>query len=181
MKSLSLRLASLDSSLLANAFMVAALSVCSAHAQADGAMPVTSTATVAISGEDGKINKIDFAALDQLPQQSVHAQAHGNTVDCLGPNLIDVLTKSGAPSGEALRGKALALYVRVSAADGYRVVFSLAEIDPGLRDSVPILTHLCSGKPLDSKEGPFRIIGPGEKRPARWIRQVTSIDILRSP
>ena len=111
----------------------------------------------------------------------MHAEAHGNAVDCSGPNLIDVLAQAGVASGEALRGKNLALYARVSAADGYRAVFALAELDPGFRDNVPILTHLCNRKTLDTKDGPLRIIVPGEKRPARWVRQVTAIDVLRAP
>jgi len=103
-------------------------------------------------------------------------------VDCGGTNLIDVLAQVGAPSGEKLRGKDLALYVRVRAADGYQVVYALAELDPLFRgDDVPLLTHQCEGKPLDAKDGPFRIVAPGEKRPARWIRQVTAIDLLRAP
>jgi len=34
------------------------------------------------------------------------------------------------------------------------------------------------GKPLDAKEGPFRIIALGDKRAARWIRQVTVLRIV---
>jgi len=34
---------------------------------------------------------------------------------------------------------------------------------------------------LAAKDGPFRVVAPGEKRPARWIRQVTAIDLLRAP
>jgi hypothetical protein len=33
------------------------------------------------------------------------------------------------------------------------------------------------GKPLSDKEGPFRIVAPDEKRPARWVRQVTALKI----
>ena len=98
-----------------------------------------------------------------------------------GPYLIDLLGAVGAPAGEALRGKNLALYVRVSAADGYRAVFALAELDPDLRSDVPIVTASCNGNALDAKDGPFRLVVPGEKRPARWVRQVTAVDLLRAP
>lgn len=138
-------------------------------------------ATVAVRGEDGASQKFDAQTLAQLPQHTVTAQAHGKNVTCDGVNVSDVLAKVGAPQGEALRGRALTLYVRVSAADGYRVVYSLAELDPAMHDNVPILTSHCDGAALDAKDGPFRIISPGEKRPARWIRQVTAIDLLRAP
>ena len=141
----------------------------------------TAAIVISVSVENGKAQSFDFAALDKLPQHRVHAEAHGNAVDCSGPNLIDVLAQAGVASGEALRGKNLALYARVSAADGYRAVFALAELDPGFRDNVPILTHQCNGNALDAKDGPFRLVTPGEKRPARWVRQVTAIDVLRAP
>jgi len=151
-----------------------------ANAFADA--PAETQARVAVTGEDGKTLSLDFAALDKLPQQRVQAEAHGHPVDCGGARLVDVLAQAGAPSGEKLRGKNLALYVRLRAADGYQVVYALAELDPQFRgEDVPVLTHRCEGKPLDAKDGPFRIVAPGEKRPARWIRQVTAIDLLRAP
>jgi hypothetical protein len=83
--------------------------------------------------------------------------------------------------GEKLRGKNLSLYVCVRTRDGYQAVFALAELDPGFRDAEVILADRHDGKVLDAKEGPFRIIVAGEKRPARWVREVTSIDVLRAP
>jgi len=136
---------------------------------------------IVVSGQGVPAQRFDVAALAKLPQQTVHAEAHGHAANCTGPNLIDVVATVGAPSGETLRGKSLALYVRVSAADGYRAVFALAELDPAMRDAVPIVSASCDGAPLDAKDGPFRIVVPGEKRPARWVRQVTSIDLLSAP
>jgi hypothetical protein len=141
----------------------------------------TAPASIEVGGENGTSLHLDAAALAKLPQHTVSAQAHGQNLTCTGANLIDVLAAAGAPHGETLRGKALALYARVSAADGYRAVFSLAELDPGMREPVPILTANCDGKPLDAKTGPFRLVVSGEKRPARWVRQVTAIDLLRTP
>ena len=152
-----------------------------ADAPAGPAVQSPDQATIVVASEAGQAQRLDAAALSALPMQKVSAEAHGVKVECEGPALIDVLARAGAPTGEALRGKALALYVRVSAADGYRAVFSLAELDHGMRDAVPIVTTSCNGKPLDPKDGPFRLVVPGEKRPARWVRQVTAIDLLRAP
>ena len=41
-----------------------------------------------------------------------------------------------------------------------------------------ILADKRDGKPLAATEGPFRIVAPGDKRPARWIRQVTAFRII---
>jgi hypothetical protein len=165
------------------AMMLVALTSTIAHADAPAAdaAAVSAAASIAVAGEDGKAVRFDQASLAKLPQHSVHAEAHDKSVECTGANLIDVLGAVGAASGEALRGKNLALYVRVSAADGYRAVFALAELDPGFRADVPIVTASCDGKALEAKDGPFRLVVPGEKRPARWVRQVTAIDLLRAP
>jgi len=153
-----------------------------ATAQEQPAPARPTAASVAVTGENGKMLALDFAALDKLPQRRAQAEAHGHKVDCRGASLIDVLAQVGAPGGEKLRGKDLALFVRVRAADGYQVVYALAELDPMFRgDDVPLLAHECEGQSLAAKDGPFRIVAPGEKRPARWIRQVTAIDLLRAP
>jgi len=167
--------------LLAATLLALTTAIAHADAPAAGAAAVSAAASIAVAGEDGKIVRFDQASLARLPQRSVRAEAHGKSVECTGANLIDVLGTVGAASGEALRGKNLALYVRISAADGYRAVFALAELDPGFRGDVPIVTASCDGKALEAKDGPFRLIVPGEKRPARWVRQVTAIDMLRAP
>ncbi len=164
--------------------LITALATAAMPLTATAAVPVSTVApdaTISVRAENGKAQRFDDAALARLPQQTVHAEAHGKTIACTGPALIDVLATAGAPSGDKLRGKNLALYVRVSAADGYHAVFALAELDRGFRDAVPIVTDHCDGAPLDAHDGPFRIIVPGEKRPARWVRQVTAIDLLRAP
>jgi hypothetical protein len=136
---------------------------------------------IAVAIEGAAAQRFDAAALARLPQHSVHAEAHGKAITCEGPTLIDVLAAAGAPHGDALRGGNLALYVRIGAADGYRAVFALAELDAGFRDALPIVTAHCDNAALDAHDGPFRLVVPGEKRPARWVRQVTTIDLLRAP
>ena len=66
----------------------------------------------------------------------------------------------------------------VEAADGYKVVFALAEIDPAFAVRDIILADKRDGKPLDAKRGPFRIVAPGDKRGARWVRQVTALRLI---
>jgi hypothetical protein len=66
----------------------------------------------------------------------------------------------------------------VEAADGYRVVIALPEIDPAFNDKQFVLAFFKDGKPLDDKEGPYRIVIPDEKRMARWVRQVTTLKIV---
>ncbi len=66
----------------------------------------------------------------------------------------------------------------VEATDGYKVVFALAEVDPAFATREILLADKRDGKPLEAKEGPLRIVAPGDKRPARWVRQVTTFRIV---
>ena len=151
-----------------------------AHADTP-AVVAAQPAGVAIGGEVTTPLQLDAAALAKMPRRTLTASAHDTTGTWEGVALSDVLHAAGAPLGDQLRGKNLALYVRISAADGYRAVFALAELDSGFRDAEVILADRHDGKPLDAKEGPFRIIAAGEKRPARWVRQVVAIDLLSAP
>ncbi len=156
-----------------------AASAAEAHKHAE---PVANTSTtVAIGGEVATPLVLDTAKLAKMPRKTVKASAHGVEGEYGGVPLVEVLRAAGAPVGDTLRGKNLALYVRVSAADGYRVVYALAELDPKFRDDGVLLVDTKDGKPLDATEGPFRLVAPVEKRPGRWARQVTRIDVLRAP
>lgn len=136
---------------------------------------------VDIGGEIVKHEHLSLDDLAKLPHVHLHASAHGVEGDWDGVPLIEILKSAGAPTGEALRGPALSLYVVVGAADHYHAVFALGELDPSTGDRQAILADRKDGKPLDDKDGPLRVIVPDDKRPARWVRQVTTIDLHRAP
>jgi hypothetical protein len=113
-----------------------------------------------------------------LPRVKAEAKEHENPVASYeGVTLGSILERAGVPHGEKLRGKGLCAIVVITAVDGYEVVFTVAETDPAFNDRLIILADKKDGKPLPEKEGPFRIVVPTEKRPARWIRNVKSIAI----
>ena len=121
---------------------------------------------------------LDASALAGLPHEEVTASAHDEpAARWRGVKLEDVLAKAGVSLDKPLRGKALASFVRVTAADKYQVVFGLADLDPTLGHTQVLLVDTRDGKPLD-KDGPLRLLVPGDKRPARWVRNVTSIEVV---
>ncbi|HEY4302563.1 MAG TPA: molybdopterin-dependent oxidoreductase [Candidatus Didemnitutus sp.] len=95
-----------------------------------------------------------------------------------GVAVRELLLKAGMPDGEAFRGRILRQAVQVQCADGYMVVFALADFDPAFSDRIIILALRRDGAPLSAKAGPFQLIVPGDKRPARWARNVTAITIV---
>jgi DMSO/TMAO reductase YedYZ molybdopterin-dependent catalytic subunit len=134
-----------------------------------------------IGGEVAHPLKLTAGDLAKLPRRSVRAKAHdGKEALFDGVELGDILKLSGVKFGEQLRGKDLALFLVVEAADSYRAVFALPELDHAFTDRIIILADRRDGKPLAEKEGPTRIVVPDEKREARWVRQVVSLTIRRA-
>ncbi len=135
--------------------------------------------TIQIDG--GKQVVFGHADIEALPHTKVTVGVADVSTTFEGVSLKAVLDKAGVQFGEALKGKRLASYLLVEAADGYRVVIALPEIDPTFTDKQIVLAFTRNGKPLDEHEGPYRIVIPDEKRMARWVRQVTTLKILEIP
>lgn len=82
---------------------------------------------------------------------------------------------------DSLRSRALSLRVVIEAADGYRVVLALADLDPTLGGRRALLADRVDGQPLPPKEAPFRLLIAGDQRPSRWARQVTTLRVRAEP
>lgn len=135
-------------------------------------------ATVKVTGEVLKPLTLRLADLAAMPRtEAVARDKKGTPHTYSGVSLADIFKEAGVTTGKQLRGENLAKYVLVTCADGYQVVFSLAELDSSFTDRVVILADAMEGKPLAPGVGPFRIIVPGEKKPARGCFQVTSIAV----
>jgi DMSO/TMAO reductase YedYZ molybdopterin-dependent catalytic subunit len=148
---------------------------------ADGLQAGTQSSVLSISGEVEKPLSLTAAQIAKLPHRTVTAKEHdGKEHRFDGTALVEVLRLAGVPLGDKLRGKSLALYVVVRATDGYQVVLALAELDPDFTDNVVLLADQKDGAPLSAGEGPLRIVIPGEKRQARWVRQVVSLSVVRA-
>ncbi len=120
---------------------------------------------------------ITAAELGLMPRVTVKTTSHGEEATYEGVLVRELLTRAGVPSGSDLRGKAVASTVVVTGLDGYRAAFGLAEFDPGFTDRISILADRRNGTALPNDAAPFQLILMGEKRAARWVRQVTSIEV----
>ncbi len=144
-----------------------------------GSVRVAKAQEIAVQLESGSPVKLGASDIAAMPHQSVSVDDHGKTETFEGVPLTLVLQKAGVTFGESLRGKRMTTCLLVGAADGYQVVFALPELDPGFTDRAILLADKADGRPLDGKQGPFRIIVPGEKRMARWVRQVTTLKLVQ--
>jgi DMSO/TMAO reductase YedYZ molybdopterin-dependent catalytic subunit len=126
---------------------------------------------------------LTVADLKKMPRKTLSVvNPHDKKTEAYeGVLLEEILRRAGVPQGEHLRGTSLATYVIAEASDGYRVVFSLAELDSGILDSEVIVADTMDGAPLAAPLGPYRLVAPHEKRPARWVRMLTSLTVRATP
>jgi DMSO/TMAO reductase YedYZ molybdopterin-dependent catalytic subunit len=144
------------------------------------ALTVSAQETIAVRGSVAHPLTLTRADLAAMPREKATVtDPHSKATRAFeGVLLSEILGKAGVPLGEHLRGKALAVYVLVEATDGYRVVYAIAELDPATSGQRVLLADTMDGKPLSSDDGPFRMIAPGDKRPARWVRMVKSLTVV---
>jgi DMSO/TMAO reductase YedYZ molybdopterin-dependent catalytic subunit len=137
-------------------------------------------AELRISGAVSRPLVLTVADLKKMPRKSISVvNPHEKKKETYeGVLLEEILRSAGVPQDEQLRGRAMATYVIAEAEDGYRVVFSLAELDSGILESEVIVADTMDGAPLVAQQGPFRLVAPHEKRPARWVRMLKSITVV---
>ena len=122
------------------------------------------------------LSATDVAA---MPQHTIHVTEHGQQVIYTGILVSDVLVKAGVPMGTQLKGKALSSYLLATARDGYAVIYALPEFDSAFTDAEPLIATQSGGKPLDENQGPFRMVMPQDKKPARSLRMLQKIEVVQ--
>jgi hypothetical protein len=133
-----------------------------------------------ISQKGSVLGTFSLAGLEAIGAVAVTVEDDsGQSSDYTGVPVAKLLESVGVPLGKSVRGERLAEFVMVRAVDGYRVLFSLAETDPMFRERTLLLCYRKNGGLLPAKEGPLRVVVADEKRHARWVRQVTAIELGR--
>jgi DMSO/TMAO reductase YedYZ molybdopterin-dependent catalytic subunit len=141
---------------------------------------VSPAVALRVTGDVPKHLDLSVADFTAFQQQTIHVtDEKGIPPEYGGVPVAEILEKAGAPLGKDMRGQYIAMGLVARAPDGYQVLFSLAEFDPAFSDRVIMLANRRDGKPLDKREGPLRIIVPGDKRHARWIRGVDTLEVLK--
>jgi hypothetical protein len=138
------------------------------------------TGSLAITGAIPARVTFQIADLASMPRQTITlTEPDGSKDEYEGVPVIELLKKAGVPSGGKLRGKALTMYVLAKAKDGYQVLYSLAELDPGLTQGQFIVADKRNGKPLFDYQGPLRIVAGTDKEAARSIRMLEELEIVQ--
>ena len=116
------------------------------------------------------------ATLAALPHTTVTVHNEHTKADetYSGVPLIALLTPLGVT--DKPRGKDLRLYVVAAGSDGYEVVYSIGEVTPDVHDGTVLVADAENGAPINA-DGLLKLVATGEKRPARWVRNLVSIKV----
>jgi hypothetical protein len=125
---------------------------------------------------NGKSATWTAATLATLPHTTVTVHNEHTKADetYSGVPLIALLTPLGVT--DKPRGKDLRLYVVAAGSDGYEVVYSIGEVTPDVHDATVLVADTENGAPINA-DGPLKLVATGEKRPARWVRNLVSIKV----
>jgi hypothetical protein len=104
-----------------------------------------------------------LADIGKLKRQTVKGNDRGKEAMFEGFALFEVLKLAGIEFGETLRGKRLASFLLVEAADKYQAVFALPKLDTGFNDKLVLLADRRDGKPLSKEEGELGVISAGRE------------------
>lgn len=132
-----------------------------------------------LRGLDGKTVSLSPEEIAALPHKTVsvfnsHTKANQTYS---GVALTDLLAKVGVPRGEEVKGRLFMAAIIAEGTDKYGVVYALAEVDPSIHTGDVIVADSVDGQKL-GKEGAFKMVSTEERRPARWVRNLTEISVI---
>lgn len=146
---------------------------------AAGAAQETNPATIEIVGSAVSTGTLTPDELSRLPviEQDVRYQTSKGEESgrYKGPLLWSVLEARGIADLPGHNAQLKHGFV-VEGRDGYRIVFSIGEIDPDFGNAPIQLATERDGKPIVATEG-YRLVVPGDKRGARYVKDVVKIEV----
>ena len=145
------------------------------HHEAKAGVPSRSLVMTA----GGKATTLTPTDLQAMPQRTlvVH-NGHSNVDETYsGVGLNDLLAKFGLTLEGGGAKTVYRSYVRAEGTDGYWVLYSASELEPGLHTGDAIVAISLNGKPLEA-DGAFKMVAAAEKRPARWVRNLKALTIV---
>jgi hypothetical protein len=136
----------------------------------------STTLTVAVAG---KTVTLTAAALAAMPQRRIVAHNGHSNVDetYMGVAVSDLLAKEGvALAGDGAK-KIYQSYLRAEGTDHYFVLYSCSEVEGDMHAGEVIVALTLDGKPL-TEDGAFKLVSTEDKRPARWVRNLTALTLV---
>ncbi len=127
----------------------------------------------------GKTSTLSLGDLQAMPQRTMVVHNGHSNVDesYTGVGLSDLLARYGFTLENGGAKKVYHSYVRAEGTDHYFVLYSASELEPGLHTADAIVALTVNGKPL-TEDGQFKFVAGAEKKPARWVTNLSSLTIV---
>jgi hypothetical protein len=130
-----------------------------------------------VSGDVMHPGSFDLAALQALPAVTQTAGTSVYTGVSLWTFLNKVVGLKGDP---AAMHPSLSMYVVATGSDGYRIVISLAELDPEFGNQPDLIAYAVGGAGL-ATNGFARLVVPNDGKGGRSVSNLVSLDVFVAP
>ncbi len=130
----------------------------------------------------GQQTTLSVAALKAMPHETVTVtNGHTHRQETYsGVPLDALLVKVGAPEPGAIHGKVMSEYVVATGSDNYHAVLSLGEIESGFHPGKVLVADTLDGKPLDTEQGPLKLVVEEDRMPARSVRNLVKLELKQA-
>ena len=158
---------------------MAAKSGMSGMAAAKSTAPLSTSLTLTVKDKATTFSVADLAA---MPQKTVKVHnAHTNADESYsGVLLSDMLAKSGFVADKTTQQTLLHSIVRAEGTDKYWVIYSATEVEGSEHAGDVIVAISQDGHGLGA-DGNLKLISTDDKKPQRWVRNLTSISLNTVP
>lgn len=138
-----------------------------------------------VSGDIPRSGMLSIAEMESLGAVDIRWEHDGEPRESRGVNIEKVIRHFGWDVGAG--GKQIApkdrrpgwrCVVIAKSADGFRAVYSTAELTAENGPTRAFIVWKQDGKPLDPAEGPLRIIVPTDKKGSRAVRQLVELQVM---
>jgi len=142
------------------------------HAKA----PTSSELKLTVDGTTTTLSLTDLAA---LPQKTITVHNEHTKADesYAGVALGDLLAKYGFAVSQQTHRKMLRSYIKAEGTDKYWVLYSATEVESSEHNADVIVATGMNGKPL-GEDGQIKLVDSADKKPQRWVRNLTSITLV---
>jgi len=142
-----------------------------------GAAPGALCQDLKVVGLDGVEKTLSASAIKALPRARAEVRWGEQASVYEGAKLAAVLRAAGVPVGARLHGDPLMAYVVAEGADGFKAVYSLAEVDDAFHAGATVLADTVDGRPLPDKQAPFRVVAAPDSKPWRSVHSVAKLTV----
>jgi hypothetical protein len=138
----------------------------------------TQPSTSLVLTVDGKATALSVAQLAEMPQTTITVHNEHTKADetYSGVLLGVLLAKYGLPVDKTTHQKMLRSYLVAEGTDKYWVLYSATEVESSEHNGTVMVATSMDGKPL-GEDGQFKLVASEDKRPQRWVRNLSALTV----